>query len=141
MRRSLETATWQTPASRIGHWADPGIQAPMSDPIGVLVVSPNWLGDAVMALPAIADVHRAFPSARVTVAARRSVADIFRLAPSVDDIVTLDWNGRWQHRRPFDRDAAQLREVGADVAILLPNSFASAWLIARARVAERWGYA
>ena len=113
----------------------------MSDPIGVLVVSPNWLGDAVMALPAIADVKRAFPSARVTVAARRSVADIFRLAPFVDDIVTLEWNGRWQHRRPFDRDAAQLREVGADVAILLPNSFASAWLIARARVAERWGYA
>jgi hypothetical protein len=46
----------------------------------VLVVSPNWLGDAVMALPAIADVKRHFHAARLVVAARRSVADVFRLA-------------------------------------------------------------
>ena len=35
----------------------------MSDPARrVLVLAPNWLGDAVMALPAIADIRRAFPS-------------------------------------------------------------------------------
>ena len=43
----------------------------------VLVLAPNWLGDAVMALPAIADVRRAFPSARLVVAARPAVTDLF----------------------------------------------------------------
>ena len=51
----------------------------MSDPASVLVMAPNWLGDTVMAMPAISDVRRRFPSARLVVAARRAVADIFRL--------------------------------------------------------------
>jgi heptosyltransferase-2 len=113
----------------------------MADPAGVLVVAPNWLGDAVMALPAIADVKRAFPSARLTVAARRGVAEVFRLASCVDALVALGWSGRWWQRTLFDRDAAQLRELESELAILLPNSFASAWLVKRAGVANRWGYA
>ena len=113
----------------------------MADPAGVLVLAPNWLGDAVMALPAIADVKRAFPSARLTVAARRSVAEVFRLGSSADALVALTWSGRWWQRTLFDRDAAQLRALKSELAILLPNSFASAWLVKRAGVANRWGYA
>jgi heptosyltransferase-2 len=113
----------------------------MADPAGVLVLAPNWLGDAVMALPAIADVKRAFPSARLTVAARRSVVEVFRLASSVDALVALGWTGRWWQRTLFDRDAAQLSELESELAILLPNSFASAWLAKCAGVAHRWGYA
>jgi lipopolysaccharide heptosyltransferase II len=113
----------------------------MSDPAGVLVMAPNWLGDAVMALPALSDVRRAFPSARLAVAARPGVADLFRLVPFVDELVVLRWNGRWWERRGLEGDAVQLRELGSDLAILLPNSFASAWLVKRAEVAHRWGYA
>ena len=93
-----------------------------------------------MALPAISDVRRAFPSARLVVAARRAVADIFRLVPFVDDCVTLQWSGRWWQRRAFTADARRLRQLGADVAILLPNSFAAAWLAGRAAIPDRWGY-
>jgi len=107
----------------------------------VLVLAPNWLGDAVMALPAIADVRRAFPSARLVVAARRAVTDLFRLVPDVDEIVTLHWSGRWWQLGPFAADARRLRAQGADVAILLPNSFAAAWLVKRAAIRDRWGYA
>ena len=49
-------------------------------PDPVLVLAPNWLGDAVMALPAIAGVRRHFAAARLVVAARRGVADLFRSA-------------------------------------------------------------
>ena len=114
---------------------------PMPDPSRALVVAPNWLGDAVMALPAIADIRRAFPSARLIVAARRAVADIFALAPGiVDEVVTLRWNGRWWKRGAFDADALLLSGLRADLAILLPNSFATAWLVKRARIPARWGY-
>jgi heptosyltransferase-2 len=113
----------------------------MSDPAGVVVLAPNWLGDALMALPAIADVKRAFPSARLTVAARRGVAEVFKFASSVDSLVALGWSGRWWQRGLLDDDVAQLRELESELAILLPNSFASAWLVKRAGVANRWGYA
>ena len=111
-----------------------------ADPDHVLVVAPNWLGDTVMALPAISDVRRRFPSARLTVAARRAVADIFRLVPFVDDLVTLQWSGGWWQRRLFAADARRLRQLGAGLAILLPNSFASAWLARGAAIPDRWGY-
>ncbi len=107
----------------------------------VVVVAPNWLGDAVMALPAIADVRRHFAPAPLVVAARRSVADLFRMVPGVDSVLVLEWNGAWWRRRALDEDAMRLRESGAATAILLPNSFASALLPTRAGVADIWGYA
>src|SRR4051812_5638652 len=111
-----------------------------ADPATVLVIAPNWLGDAVMALPAIADVRRRFAEARVIVAARRGVADLFRLVPRIDEIITLEWRGQIWKRAELAADAARLREAGAGLAVLLPNSFASAFLIGQAGVPERWGY-
>ena len=90
----------------------------------VLVMAPNWLGDAIMALPAIADIRRAFPSARLTVAARPSVASLFAMVPQVDESVSPE----------------QIGATGSDVAILFPNSFASAWMARKAGIPERWGY-
>ena len=112
----------------------------MPDPASVVVLAPNWLGDAVMALPAIGDVRRRFPSARLVVAARRAVADVFELVPGVDARITLEWSGRWWQRQAFVADARRLRQLDADLALLLPNSFAAAWLARRAAIGERWGY-
>ena len=112
-----------------------------SDPITILVRAPNWLGDAVMALPAIADVRRHFPAGRLVIAARPAVADLFSLVPGVDEIVSLTWRGRWLDRSALRADAMRLGSIGAALAILLPNSFAAAWLIRRAAIPERWGYA
>ncbi len=92
-----------------------------------VVVAPNWLGDAVMALPAIADVLRGRPSASIVVAARPSVAPLFALIADVDEVVVLPPRGP----QPI---------AGADVALLFPNSFRSALIAARAGVRERWGY-
>ena len=106
-----------------------------------MVVSPNWLGDAVMALPAIADVKRYFPAARLIVAARPAVADVFRLAAPVDEVLVLEWGGKLLRAGALGRDLDGLRRLQPDVAILLPNSFASAWAVRRAGIPERWGYA
>ena len=99
----------------------------MSDSGAVVVLAPNWLGDAVMALPAVADLRRHFSDNRLIVAARPSVSSLFTLAAGVDSIVSAD--------------VSSIRGAGASVAVLLPNSFASAWLVKRSGVPERWGYA
>jgi heptosyltransferase II len=112
-----------------------------SDAVSILVMAPNWLGDAVMALPSIADVRRHFPAGRLAIAARPAVADLFRLVPGIDDIMSLAWKGHWWSRSSLRGDAVRLGSMGADVAILLPNSFATAWLVKQAAIAERWGYA
>jgi heptosyltransferase-2 len=113
----------------------------MADPSRIVVLSPNWLGDAVMALPAVADLRRRFPSAHLAVAARGSVAPMFELAPGVDTVVTLRWKGRVFDRAGLRADASALRAAAFDAAVLLPNSMASAWVVRSAGVPERWGYA
>jgi len=120
--------------------SDPGPH-PALDPSRILILSPNWLGDAVMALPAIADVRRRFAGARVVVAARRAVAGVFNLAPAVDEVLPLEWNGRLLRRQALRNDLDALRRTAADAALLLPNSFASAWMVHRAGIPERMGYA
>src|ERR687895_244440 len=80
-----------------------------------------------MALPAIRDVRRHYANATLTLAARSSVAALFRAVPGIDRIAVLD-----SHDTLGRRDA--------DIGILLPNSFRSAWLLKRAGVKERWGY-
>src|SRR5215216_3273071 len=112
----------------------------MPDP-AILVVSPNWLGDAVMALPAIEDVRRRFAGSRLSVAARSSVASLFALVPGIDDVIALEWRGRFLTRAAMRRDVARLQNTHAGTTILLTNSFATAWLVRTAGIAERWGYA
>jgi heptosyltransferase II len=113
----------------------------MSDPQRLLIVAPNWLGDAVMALPAVTDARRQWPAARITVAARRSIAPLFALAPDVDEVITMEWRGKLLRRRELRGDCEQLRRVRADAAILLPNAFSAAWVVRQADIGERWGYA
>lgn len=107
----------------------------------VAVVAPSWLGDAVMALPALADVRRHFAGARLVVAARHRVAALFGMVSGVDEVVTLVWDGRMRAPAAWRRDVGALRSTAAGAVLLLPNSFASAWLAWAARVPERWGYA
>ncbi len=113
----------------------------MPDVSHLLVLAPNWLGDAVMALPAIADVRRRFAGARLTVAARSSVAALFHLVPGVDDVVTLRGGGGPLRPGPWREDVERIATARADAALLLPNSFGSAWLAKQAAIPERWGYA
>jgi lipopolysaccharide heptosyltransferase II len=98
----------------------------MSESGAVVVLAPNWLGDAVMALPAMADLRRHFSGTRLVVAARASVSSLFTLVPGIDSIVGAD--------------VRSIRGTDASVAVLFPNSFASAWLVKRSGVPERWGY-
>lgn len=105
----------------------------------LVIFAPNWLGDSVMALPAIADVRRAVPEASLVIAARASVAPLFSMVRGIDGVAILGETKKG--RESFSR-ARHEKDSGPvfDVAILLPNSFQSALTAWRAGVPQRWGY-
>ncbi len=103
-----------------------------------LVRMPNWVGDAVLALPALEALGRSRPEAELWVAARPWVQDIVRPAGIVRGVVPVPQNGGLKDLRAA---AAVLKQHNFDAGLLLTNSFASALHLALARVPERWGYA
>jgi heptosyltransferase-2 len=98
----------------------------------VLIRSPNWLGDAIMALPAMAAFREGLRDATIAVAALPSIAPLFEeeTPAAPDRLLTVD---RRTERR-------LVREGRFEVVILLPNSFRAAWTARRAGIPERWGY-
>lgn len=103
----------------------------------LVVVAPNWLGDAVMSLPAVARAARA-PGWELAVAASPYTARVYWGVDGVDEIRVDRVPGRIARVRDRVRS---LRAYGADAVVVLPPSFSSAvpaWL---ARVRRRVGFA
>lgn len=100
----------------------------------VVIRAPNWLGDAVLALPAMSALRRHFKDAHLTIAAPAGVASVMTLAADLrpDALVVLSGGSR-EHVR-------QLRGGRFDLGVLFPNSFRTAWDLWRAGVPQRWGY-
>jgi heptosyltransferase II len=97
----------------------------------LLIRAVNWVGDAVMATPAIGAVRESFPQAEITLLANPMVSQLFSPYQWVDRVITFDRNGAHKGIAGRFRLASQLRKQHFDAAIILPNSFDSAlvpWL-------------
>jgi heptosyltransferase-2 len=109
--------------------------------VKILVRATNWLGDAVMSLPAVRALRTRFPNAQITVLARPSVAPLYEGERSIDRVILLagspgvrDWAIKWQLGK-------SLQQEDFDLAVLLPNSFESAALVRLSGARRRVGYA
>jgi heptosyltransferase-2 len=120
-------------------------------PSRLVVRAPNWLGDAVMALPALGAVRAAFPDTRIAIAAMASIAPIFEEDTPADQDELIPLGGADFVRAPARHQAGEghgrpRKEVAAlaagkfDAVLLLPNSFRAAWIARSAGIPERWGY-
>ena len=107
-----------------------------------MVRAPNWVGDAVMALPALRELRRIFADAEITLVARPWVAGLFEGEGLADNLIAVsDSKGIFQATSNFINDARQLRHERFDLAVLLQNAFGAA-LLARVGGAKRIaGYA
>lgn len=103
---------------------------------------PTWIGDAVMATPALRALRKRYPSAHVELLAGRAVGDVMSNGPWMDDVVFYDrGRGALSGLGSLLRYASKLRARRYDLAILLSNSFRSALLVRLAGVRRRVGYA
>lgn len=104
----------------------------------IVVRTPNWIGDVLMALPAVDSLRRNFPEAEVWLAAPAGIAEIFAGTDAGRNVLPL---GPVRSLREIRAAAAGLKALRFDAGLLLANSFASALVFALARIPERWGYA
>jgi len=109
--------------------------------VKILIRATNWVGDAIMALPALRAVRRRFHDAQIAIVAQPYVADIYRDQQLCDQLVAYDPQGLHAGFSGRERLAAELRERKFDIALLLQNAFEAAWLAWRASIPERIGYA
>ena len=107
----------------------------------ILIRATNWVGDAILALPALRAVRRRFPEAEIAILARPYVVDVYRDQGICNQLLADDSQSKHSGILGRERLAAELRAMRFDVALLLQNAFGAAWLAWRAKVPERIGYA
>jgi heptosyltransferase-2 len=94
---------------------------------------PNWVGDVVMATPALAALRAGHPAAEIVAEGRPYLAGLVRGIPSVDAFLP--------ELRGLSARARALRARGFALAVVLPDSVRSALAPFLARVPVRAGYA
>jgi lipopolysaccharide heptosyltransferase II len=87
---------------------------------------PNWVGDVVMATPAVRAVREAFLKAELLAVCKPYVEDVISGAPWFKSVILADKSGPRSHR--FFAVTRKLRAYRPDAAILFPNSFRTALL-------------
>lgn len=110
-------------------------------PERLLVVLPNWVGDLVLATPALRAIRMQFPAAYIAALVKPPFREILSGGDWTDDVVV--WpvgKTRPRRRRGFLGLAQELREKQFDTAVLLTNSFRSALLARLAGIRRRVGY-
>jgi heptosyltransferase-2 len=105
-----------------------------------LIISPNWIGDAVMAQPLLQQLKRKHPDRPIDVLSPPSVAPVWRAMAEVGDVLetpfrhgALQLKERWRFGR-------QLRARGYVDAYVLPNTLKYALIPWFAGIAKRVGY-
>ena len=109
-------------------------------PERILIRAANWIGDAVMTLPAVRTVRENFPQARIDLLAQPWVADVFSASPHLDGIVLYDKKGAHAGLSGMVRLARDLAGARYDLAILLQNAFEAAFIARLARIPAIAGY-
>jgi heptosyltransferase-2 len=107
----------------------------------ILVRAPNWVGDAIMAIPAFEAIRKSRPGAEIVILGRPAVADTYHNQPFVDGVIEFDFQGRHRGWLGRARLVDELRRENFTVAVLLQNAFEAAWLAWRTGIPERIGYA
>ncbi len=105
----------------------------------IVVRGTNWVGDAVMTIPALRQLRRIFPDSEITLHTRSRAQGIFQDADFIDKILTFE-----PEKSDFKTVLCQAkiwRERNFDLAVVLPNSFQSALVAKLGKAETRIGYA
>jgi heptosyltransferase-2 len=106
----------------------------------ILIIAPNWIGDAVMTQPLLASLKGLYPESKIDVLASSWVAPIYRACSEVSEVIEAQFEHKklqWQMRKQL---AQELKKANYQVCFVLPNSFKSALIPWLANIPFRIGY-
>jgi heptosyltransferase-2 len=106
----------------------------------ILVRATNWVGDAVMSVPALQALREHNPQARISILARPWVAGLYGREGFCDEVIPYDAPRGWRGLGEKRRVAAELRARQFDCAVLLQNAFEAAAMARWAGIPIRIGY-
>ncbi|MGH9946879.1 MAG: lipopolysaccharide heptosyltransferase II [Pyrinomonadaceae bacterium] len=105
----------------------------------IIVRGANWIGDAVMTIPALRELRRLFPDAEIVLHTRPWAEGIFRDAEFIDEILMI--KSKATGFRETAAEAKRLKAMRFDLAVLFTNSFQTAAVVRLAGIKKRFGYA
>jgi lipopolysaccharide heptosyltransferase II len=107
----------------------------------ILIRATNWVGDAVMTMPALEAVRKNFQDADITVLARPWVTPLLEAHPAVNRVIPYRrGNGFGEDFLEILRIVRRIREQDFDLAILFQNAFEAALLAFLGGIKNRVGY-
>jgi heptosyltransferase-2 len=104
----------------------------------ILIRGTNWIGDAILTLPAVAAIRATYPQAHIAVLVKPWVADIYELFSAVNEIIIYE--NKFDTPAGVFRLARMLKGKKFDVAILLQNAIEAAIIAFSAGIPLRAGY-
>jgi heptosyltransferase II len=104
----------------------------------ILIRGTNWIGDAIMTLPAVASIRATYPSAHIAMLVKPWVADIYNLFSGLDEIIIYE--NKFDNPAGVFRLAQKLKGEKFDLAILLQNAIEAAIIAVAAGIPLRAGY-
>ena len=106
----------------------------------ILVRGTNWIGDAVMTLPALSAIRKTYPEARISVLVKPWVADIYQLCPHVDEVILYERPGIHDGKGGIFRLVRELKARNFHLAVCLQNAIEAAIITRLAGIPLRAGY-
>jgi lipopolysaccharide heptosyltransferase II len=110
------------------------LQIQLPSKLRILIRGTNWLGDAVMTIPALLRLREKFPDAHIAILTPEKLKDLWPHHPAINEIISF---------APGESIFAignRLRSGKFDLALVLPNSPRSAMEVFLAGIPKRIGY-
>lgn len=103
----------------------------------IVVRSPNWIGDCIMALPAIRALKSRFPDSEIYITAKHYLCDLYKNIDEITGIIPIPENNGIG---AIIKSARILRTYRFNLGVLFTNSFRSALLFKLAGIKKTIGY-
>jgi heptosyltransferase-2 len=106
----------------------------------ILIIAPNWIGDAVTSQPLLANLKALYPNSKIDVLASNWVAPIYRACTEVREVIEANFEHKklqWGLRKQLGK---QIEAKNYQACFVLPNSLKSALIPWLANIPFRIGY-
>ena len=106
----------------------------------ILIIAPNWIGDAVSTQPLLANLKLLYPDSKIDILASNWVAPVYRACSEVHEVIEAKFEHKklqWNLRKEI---AKEIEAKNYQACFVLPNSFKSALIPWLANIPFRIGY-